>query len=114
MDNPQALDALRALGHESRLAAFRLLVQAGPAGLPVGSLRDALGLPPATLSAHLNVLRAAGLAVDTRAGRVINVRADYGRMNELLAFLTENCCQGAACLPATADCCAPETNGTTP
>jgi DNA-binding transcriptional ArsR family regulator len=115
MDDTTALAALRALSQESRLAAFRLLVQAGPAGLPVGSLRDALGLPPATLSAHLNVLRAAGLAVDTRAGRVINVRADYGRMNELLAFLTENCCQGDACVPAADDCCAPDTStGTTP
>jgi ArsR family transcriptional regulator len=114
MDDTTALAALRALSQESRLAAFRLLVQAGPAGLPVGALRDALGLPPATLSAHLNVLRAAGLAVDTRAGRVINVRADYERMNSLLAFLTENCCQGDACAPAVADCCAPETHGTSP
>ena len=114
MDDTTALAALRALSQESRLAAFRLLVQAGPGGLPVGALRDALQLPPATLSAHLNVLRAAGLAVDTRAGRVINVRADYARMNDLLAFLTENCCQGDACAPAVIDCCAPETNGTTP
>jgi DNA-binding transcriptional ArsR family regulator len=104
MDNPKALEALRALGHESRLAAFRLLVQAGPAGLPVGALRDALDLPPATLSAHLNVLRAAGLAIDTREGRVIRVRADFAQMNALLAFLTENCCQGTPCAPA-ADCC---------
>jgi ArsR family transcriptional regulator len=114
MDDTTALAALRALSHESRLAAFRLLVQAGPAGLPVGTLRESLGLPPATLSAHLNVLRAAGLAVDTRAGRVINVRADYARMNDLLAFLTDNCCQGDACPPATADCCTPETDGTHP
>jgi ArsR family transcriptional regulator len=114
MNQIDALSALRALSQESRLGAFRLLVQAGPAGLPVGALRDALGLPPATLSAHLNVLRAAGLAVDTRAGRVINVRADFVRMNELLGFLTENCCQGQACVPAAADCCTPESNGTTP
>ena len=114
MDDTTALAALRALSQESRLAAFRLLVQAGPAGLPVGALREALGLPPATLSAHLNVLRAAGLAVDARAGRVINVRADYARMNDLLAFLTENCCQGAACAPAAADCCTPVPTGTKP
>ncbi|MGH8029573.1 MAG: ArsR/SmtB family transcription factor [Arenimonas sp.] len=125
MDDVLALTALRALSQASRLAAFRLLVQAGPAGLPVGALRESLDLPPATLSAHLNVLRAAGLAVDTRAGRVINVRADFGRMNDLLAFLTENCCQGAscapaeqeagdACTPAAVDCCAPETTGSTP
>ena len=114
MDDATALEVLRALSQASRLAAFRLLVQAGPAGLPVGALRDALGLPPATLSAHLNVLRAAGLAVDTRAGRVINVRADYARMNDLLAFLTENCCQGQACAPADTDCCTPEIDGATP
>ena len=114
MDDTTALAALRALSQESRLAAFRLLVQAGPAGLAVGTLRERLGLPPATLSAHLNALRAAGLAVDTRAGRVINVRAGFERMNDLLAFLTENCCQGDACAPAVDDCCAPETNGTHP
>jgi DNA-binding transcriptional ArsR family regulator len=114
MDDNTALAALRALSQESRLAAFRLLVQAGPAGLPVGTLREALALPPATLSAHLNVLRAAGLALDTRSGRVINVRADFARMNDLLAFLTENCCQGDACAPAVDDCCAPESNGTNP
>jgi ArsR family transcriptional regulator len=111
MDNAHALDALRALGHESRLAAFRALVEAGPDGLPVGTLRDRLGLPPATLSAHLNVLRAAGLANDTREGRVIRVRADYARMNALLAFLTENCCQGEACTPATACRPAPPDSG---
>ena len=89
--------ALRALGHASRLAAYRILVQAGPDGLAVGALREALGLPPATLSAHLNVLRAAGLVFDVRDGRVIRVHTDYARMNALLAYLTENCCLGANC-----------------
>ena len=104
MDNATAVTALSALSHDSRLAAFRQLVQAGQAGLPVGALRERLGLPPATLSAHLNVLRAAGLVSDQREGRVIRVRADYARMNALIAFLTENCCAGeAACAPA--DCC---------
>lgn len=96
-----ALQTLRALGHESRLAAFRCLVQAGPEGLAVGELRDRLGLPPATLTAHLNVLRAAGLVQDEREGRVIRVRADYAQMDALIAFLTENCCAGSgACGPA--------------
>ncbi|KFN43458.1 ArsR/SmtB family transcription factor [Arenimonas oryziterrae] len=99
METDLALEALRALGHESRLAAFRQLVQAGADGLSVGELRERLQLPPATLSAHLNVLRAAGLVGDVREGRVIRVRADYTRMNDLLAYLTENCCQGAACGP---------------
>lgn len=89
--------ALKALAHDSRLSAYRSLVQAGPDGLSVGELRDRLDLPPATLTAHLNVLRAAGLVADAREGRVIRVRADYARMNALLAYLTENCCSGAGC-----------------
>ncbi len=99
MDTPTALTALRALGQEHRLAAFRALVEAGPDGLPVGALRERIGVPPATLSAHLNVLRGAGLVADAREGRVIRVRADYARMNALLAYLTDNCCGGAACPP---------------
>lgn len=104
MDTDQTLAALRALAHESRLAAFRHLVQAGPEGLAVGELRDKLELPPATLTAHLNVLRGAGLVADTREGRVIRVRADYARMDALVGYLTENCCQGAACAPAAGRC----------
>ena len=105
MDTAQTLDALRALAHESRLGAFRALVEAGPEGLAVGALRERLGLPPATLSAHLNVLRAAGLVTDLREGRSIRVRADFARMEALIGFLTENCCAGSgACLPATVPC----------
>ena len=101
MDTIAALSALTALGQESRLAAFRALVQAGPDGLAVGELRELLDLPPATLSAHLNVLRAAALVRDEREGRVIRVRANYLQMNALVAYLTENCCAGAAdCGPA--------------
>ena len=95
-----ALASLAALGHESRLRAFRRLVEAGPDGLAVGELREDLDLPAATLSAHLNVLRAADLVLDQREGRVIRVRADYGQMNALLAYLTENCCAGSHCAPA--------------
>ena len=79
------------------LAAFRALVQAGHEGLAVGELRDQLDVAPATLSAHLNILRASGLAADEREGRVIRVRADYARMDALLAYLTENCCKGRPC-----------------
>jgi DNA-binding transcriptional ArsR family regulator len=110
MKTDLALDALRALSQDSRLAAFRRLVQAGPEGLSVGELREHLQLPPATLSAHLNVLRAAGLVADQREGRVIRVRADYAQMNALLAYLTENCCRGEGC--ATASTCEPK--GVTP
>ena len=104
MDTSLALDALRALSQEYRLTAFRQLIQAGPAGLSVGELREQVGIPPATLSAHLNVLRAAGLVTDMREGRVIRVRADFNRMNALVAYLTENCCAGVACAPAS-ECC---------
>lgn len=97
MDNASALDALKALAQESRLAAFRLLVQAGEPGMSVGDLREALKIPPATLTAHLNILRAAGLVLDQRQGRVIRIRADYSQMNALQGFLTDNCCQGAVC-----------------
>ena len=108
-----ALDALGALAQETRLAAFRRLVQAGPAGLSVGALREGLEVPPATLSAHLNVLRAAGLVRDQREGRVIRLRADYARMNGLLAYLTENCCAGdASCTPDIS--CKPDKKGPKP
>ena len=103
MKTNTALDALRALSQESRLAAYRQLVQAGSDGLSVGELRERLQLPPATLSAHLNVMRAAGLVADQREGRVIRVRADYAQMNALLAYLTENCCQGESCVAGSCE-----------
>lgn len=99
-----ALGALGALSHESRLAAFRQLVQAGPDGMSVGELREKLELPPATLTAHLNVLRGAALVHDQREGRVIRVRANYLQMNALLAYLTENCCAGVETCPPAAAC----------
>lgn len=104
MDTRTALAALAALSHESRLAAFRRLVQAGHDGLSVGELREHLDLPAATLSAHLNVLRAAALVEDEREGRVIRLRADYRQMNALLAYLTENCCAGAVDCGPVASC----------
>lgn len=104
MEIKTAAHALNALSHESRLAAYRHLVQAGVDGLSVGELRERLGLPPATLTAHLNVLRAAALVHDQREGRVIRVRANFLQMNALLAYLTENCCEGAAsCGPTACD-----------
>lgn len=100
MDHASALAALTALGQDLRLSAFRALVQAGPAGLAVGELRERLDVPPATLSAHLNTLRAAGLVQDERQGRSIRVRADFGRMTGLVAYLAENCCAGdGSCAP---------------
>lgn len=110
MDTQVALTALTALSHEPRLAAFRELVQAGAEGLSVGELRERLDLPPATLTAHLNGLRIAGLVEDEREGRVIRVRANYPQMNALIAYLTENCCAGdMQCGPSTV--CMPSTKG---
>ncbi len=105
--------ALNALSHETRLAAFRKLVQAGPEGMPVGELRERLDVPAATLTAHLNILRAASLIRDEREGRVIRMRANYARMNKLIAYLTENCCAGeTSCGPAMA--CKPTKKGARP
>ncbi|MEO6967050.1 MAG: metalloregulator ArsR/SmtB family transcription factor [Rhodanobacteraceae bacterium] len=101
MKESDAVSALKALAQDSRLAAFRLLVQAGPDGMAVGELGERLNLPGATLTNHLHVLRRAGLVRDVREGRSIRCRANYAHMNALLAFLTENCCgsDAAACAP---------------
>ena len=108
MNTSSALGSLKALAQEHRLALYRLLVQAGGEGMPVGVLGERLGLPGATLSNHLNVLRAAGLVRDVREGRVIRCRADYARMDALLAFLTENCCAGDTSACAAAPTCVPK------
>jgi ArsR family transcriptional regulator, arsenate/arsenite/antimonite-responsive transcriptional repressor len=92
MKPSDAVSALKALAQDSRLAAYRLLVQAGPQGLAVGEIGERLKLPGATLTNHLNVLRRARLVRDVREGRSIRCRADYPRMHALLAFLTDNCC----------------------
>jgi ArsR family transcriptional regulator len=97
METKQAIPALSALAQESRLAIFRLLVQAGPAGLAAGTIGEKLELPPATLSFHLAGLVRAGLAQSRQEGRFVIYRADYATMNALVGFLTDNCCQGAQC-----------------
>lgn len=106
METSTALDCLGALAQEHRLHLFRLLVQAGAAGLSVGELGQATGLPGATLTSHLNILRRAGLVTDERRGRGIQCRASYARMTGLLAYLTENCCGGSAVAgcPSTSCC----------
>lgn len=105
MKSIAALACLNALAQEHRLNLFRLLVQAGDEGLAVGELAAATGLAGATLTNHLHVLRRAGMVSDERRGRVIQCRANYPQMNQLLGFLTENCCAGSEsteCAPATA------------
>jgi DNA-binding transcriptional ArsR family regulator len=102
MKSTVAVEALKALAQDTRLATYRLLVQAGPKGLAVGEIGGMLKLPAPTLTSHLNVLRHAGLVRDVREGRSIRCRADYTRMNALLGFLAENCCGDGApsCPPA--------------
>ncbi len=99
MEKSDAIAALAALAQDSRLDIFRLLVQAGPDGLPAGQIGEQLGLPSATLSFHLNQLRQADLATFRRDGRSLIYSASYPTMNALLGYLTENCCRGddAAC-----------------
>jgi DNA-binding transcriptional ArsR family regulator len=99
MEGKDAVAALAALAQESRLEIFRLLVQAGPEGVPAGAIGERLGLPAATLSFHLTQLRQAGLIGFRREGRSLIYAAAYPAMNGLMAYLTENCCRGddAAC-----------------
>ena len=100
MEKTDAISALAALAQDNRLDVFRLLVQAGPNGLPAGAVAEALALAPNTLTFHFDRLRTAGLVTARREGRSIIYAAQFARMNALIAFLTENCCGGAACVPA--------------
>jgi ArsR family transcriptional regulator, arsenate/arsenite/antimonite-responsive transcriptional repressor len=100
MEMTQAVQALSALAQGSRLSIFRLLVQAGPAGMAAGSIGEKLDLPPATLSFHLAGLTRAGIAKSRQDGRFVIYTADFESMNELVGYLTENCCGGASCAPA--------------
>ena len=102
MENSDAVAALAALAQDNRLDVFRLLVRAGPEGLPAGRVAQELDLAPNTLTFHFDRLRLAGLVTVRREGRSMIYAAQFGTMNALLGFLTENCCQGAveACAPA--------------
>lgn len=92
-----AIEALGALAQEHRLAVFRMLVQAGEAGMAAGALAEAIGIPNSSLSFHLAALRRAGLILQQRRHRSLIYRANYPSMNALLGYLTENCCAGSAC-----------------
>jgi DNA-binding transcriptional ArsR family regulator len=96
MKKSDAVAALAALAQESRLDVFRLLVQVGPEGMPAGAVASALDLAPNTLTFHFDRLREAGLVSVRRDGRLMIYTARYERMNDLLDYLTENCCQGRA------------------
>jgi DNA-binding transcriptional ArsR family regulator len=109
MTPTQTVKALAALAHETRLAVFRLLVQAGPDGQTPGGIADALAIAASPLSFHLKELTHAGLIAARPDGRKIYYSANFAAMNELVTYLTENCCGGVACeAAAPADvCCIP-------
>lgn len=102
MEKTSALAALAALAQENRLDVFRLLVEAGPDGMPAGAVAEALGLAPNTLTFHFDRLRHAGLVTVQRDGRSMIYAARFETMNALLGFLTESCCGGVSekCEPA--------------
>ena len=97
METRHIITALTALAQESRLGVFRLLVQAGPAGLAASKIAETLGIPPSSLSFHLKELMRADLLMQTKKGRSLIYSANFGTMNGLLGFLTENCCGGNVC-----------------
>ncbi|MBI5136666.1 MAG: helix-turn-helix transcriptional regulator [Nitrospirae bacterium] len=106
MEMISAIDALSALAQASRLAVYRLLVRQGPEGLAAGAIARRLGIPGATLSFHLAQLSRAGLVTARRESRSIIYSADFARMQGLVDYLTENCCQGQpdACAVTPCDC----------
>jgi DNA-binding transcriptional ArsR family regulator len=106
MNASSAIGALGALAQEHRLAVFRQLVQAGEKGMAAGAIAGALGIANSSLSFHLAQLRTAGLILQERRHRSLIYRANYPAMNALLAYLTENCCEGATCT-SDAACVAP-------
>ena len=106
MEANEVVRSLAALAQPVRLQVFRCLVVAGPEGLTPGALVEAIGVPATSLSFHLKELAHAGLVSQERQGRNLIYRAAFDQMNALLGYLTENCCQGEACLPASATACA--------
>lgn len=106
METRQAIAALGALAQESRLAVFRLLVRTGPQGMAASKIAEQVGVAPSSLSFHLKELSIAGLVSARQEGRFVIYAACFDAMNDLVGFLTENCCGGNPCSPASA--CHPE------
>lgn len=94
METQSAVKALAAIAHESRLLAYRHLVQAGPSGMPAGQLAELMGIAPSSLTFHLKELINAGLLSSRQQGRFVFYEANYDAMSSLLSYLTENCCSG--------------------
>ena len=105
MNAKQAVDALAALAHEYRLGVYRLLVEAGPEGLNAGTIAGRLKLPPSSLTFHLQQLHRVGLVTQERNSRQLIYAADFGAMNDLVGYLTENCCGR---ISSCAVACAPQ------
>jgi ArsR family transcriptional regulator len=101
METKNALAALNAVAQESRLAVFRLLVQAGPDGMAASKIADHLGIAPSSLSFHLKELAHADLVTQRQDGRFVIYAANFATMGALIGFLTDNCCAGNQCIPAT-------------
>lgn len=99
METKNAVKALAALAQDSRLAVFRMLVQAGPEGLPAGKISELTGVSPSSLSFHLKELTHAEMVSSRQEGRFVIYAANFSTMSALLAFLTENCCSGGSCEP---------------
>ncbi|MDR2220022.1 MAG: metalloregulator ArsR/SmtB family transcription factor [Methylobacillus sp.] len=99
METSNAVAALTALAQESRLAVFRLLIQAGPVGMAAGKISETTGIPPSSLSFHLKELTYADMVVSRQEGRFVIYAANFSTATALVAFLTENCCGGNPCLP---------------
>ena len=104
MDSDRAVQALSALAHETRLALYRMLVERGPEGLSAGVIAESLGIPPSSLTFHVQHLHRAGLVTQRRLSRQLIYAADFAAMNGLVGFLTENCCGRGVCTPV----CQPE------
>ncbi|MDQ2819109.1 MAG: metalloregulator ArsR/SmtB family transcription factor [Pseudomonadota bacterium] len=105
METTHALSALAALAQESRLAVFRLLVQAGPEGMAASKIGEHLGIPASSLSFHLKELAHANLVVSRQDGRFVIYAAHIDSMNALIGFLTDNCCGGVPCAAAPGVTC---------
>ncbi len=108
METTTATERLAALAQDTRLSLFRRLIRRGPAGMPAGEIASALGIPAPTLSFHLAQLAHAGLVTSRREGRSILYAANYPAIQELVAFLYENCCGEGSCSPVAAEPSAPK------
>jgi ArsR family transcriptional regulator, arsenate/arsenite/antimonite-responsive transcriptional repressor len=106
MKSMNVVAALAALAQDSRLAIFRVLVRAGPAGLSAGKIGDSTGVAPSSVSFHMKELTHADMVTSRNEGRFVIYTANFATMNALVAFLTENCCEGNPCTPTCIPACA--------